>query len=111
MSWELSLELLRNSITGLAAETDYDNFYICISTQAPSKDVLADIEVLLDVVQFQHMVPDTTVTHMSSDSLISYGKMSVPVSDIVGLATPPIHIVQQVSSGSGFAKMDKQVCA
>ena len=72
--------------------------------------MLADIEILLDLVQFQHMVPDTTATHMSSDSLISYGKMSVPVSDIVGLATPPVHIVQRVSSGSGFARMDMQVC-
>ena len=80
-------------------------------TQATSKDILAHIEILLDLFQFQHMVPDTTVTHLSSDSLISYGIMNVPVSNIVGLATPPVHIVQVVSSGSGFARMDKQVCA
>ena len=59
-------------------------------TQATSKDILAHIEILLDLFQFQHMVPDTTVTHLSSDSLISYGIMNAPVSDIVGLATPPV---------------------
>ena len=75
-------------------------------TQATSTDILAHIEILLDL-----LVPDTTVTHMSSDSLISYGIMNVPVSDIVGLATPLVHIVQRVSSGSGFVRMDKQVCA
>eukprot|EP00731_Ephydatia_muelleri_P000135 Em0001g135a len=75
---------------------------------ASSKDILAHIETLLNVVQFQHMVPDTTVTHLSSDSLISYGKINVPVSDIIGLATPPVHIVQLVSSGSGFARMNRQ---
>ena len=79
-------------------------------TQASSKDILAHIEILLDLRQFQHMVPDATVTHLSSDSLISYVIMNVPVSEIVGLATPPVHIVQLVSSGSGFARMDKQVC-
>ncbi|KAL5503005.1 hypothetical protein EMCRGX_G009879 [Ephydatia muelleri] len=78
---------------------------------ATSKDILAHIEILLDLFQFQHMVPDTTVTHLSSDSLISYGIMNVPVSDIVGLATPPVHIVQRVSSGSGFVRMDKQETA
>ena len=75
-------------------------------TQATSTDILAHIEILLDL-----LVPDTTVTHLSSDSLISYGIMNVPVSDIVGLATPPVHIVQRVLSGSGFVRMDKQVCA
>ncbi|KAL5506222.1 hypothetical protein EMCRGX_G007820 [Ephydatia muelleri] len=60
------------------------------SPMATSKDILAHIEILLDLFQFQHMVPDTTVTHLSSDSLISYGIMNAPVSDIVGLATPPV---------------------
>ena len=88
---------------------DFESFLFV--AQASSKDILAHIEILLDVVQFQHMVPDTTVTHLSSDSLISYGKINVPVSDIIGLATPPVHIVQLVSSGSGFARMNRQVCA
>ena len=98
MSLELSQELLRNSIIGLAGEpvfVDFESFLFV--AQASSKDI--------------HMVPDTTVTHLSSDSLISYGKINVPVSDIIGLATPPVHIVQLVSSGSGFARMNRQVCA
>ena len=111
MSLELSQEL-RNSIIGLAGEpvfVDFESFLFV--AQASSKDILAHIEILLDVVQFQHMVPDTTVTHLSSDRLISNGKINVPVSDIIGLATPPVHIVQLVSSGSGFARMNRQVCA
>ena len=56
------------------------------------------------------MVPTTTVTHLSSDSLILYDKISVPVSSIVGLAPPPCHIIRLVSSGSGFARMDLEVC-
>eukprot|EP00731_Ephydatia_muelleri_P033322 Em0027g70a len=69
-------------------------------------DVFAEIEVLLDLKQFQIMVPTTTITHLSSDSLIMYDTISVPVSSIVGLAPPPCHIIRLVSSGSGFARMD-----
>lgn len=56
------------------------------------------------------MVPTTTVTHFSSDSLILYDTVSVPVSCIVGLAPPPCHIIRLVTSGSGFARMDLEVC-
>ena len=90
-------------LNGTSVFVDFESFLFV--AQASSKDILAHIEILLDVVQFQHMVPDT------SDSLISYGKINVPVSDIIGLATPPVHIVQLVSSGSGFARMNMQVCA
>ena len=112
MSSELLQELFRNSINGLVGEAVFCFWmFFFFFTQASSKDILAHIEILLDLGQFQHMVPDTTVTHLSSNSLISYVIMNVPVSEIVGLATPPVHIVQLVSSGSGFARMDKQVCA
>ena len=56
------------------------------------------------------MVPTTTITHLSSDSLIMYDTISVPVSSIVGLAPPPCQIIRLVSSGSGFARMDLEVC-
>ena len=51
------------------------------------------------------MVPRTEVVHLSG-SLILYDKISVPVSNITGLATPPNQIIRLVPSGSGFARMD-----
>ena len=72
--------------------------------------MLADVDVLLNLNQFQYMVPNTTVTHLSADSLILYGKVTILVFSIVSLATPPCHIIKLVSSGSGFARMDSKVC-
>ena len=86
-------------------------YYVLLILQASSSslDVFAEIETLLNLEQFRLMVPSTTVTHLSSDSLILYDKRSVAVSSIVGLAPPPHQIIHLVSFGSGFSRMDIQV--
>ena len=77
--------------------------------QDTSNEMLADIDALLSLNQFQYMVPNTTVTHVA-DALILYGKVTIPVFSIVSLATPPCHVIKLVSSDSGFARMDSEVC-
>ena len=87
----------------------YTLYMIHYLPQPCSRDVFAEIETLLDLTQFKIMVPSTEVVHLSG-SLILYGTISVPVSNIIGLAPPPNQIIRLVPSGSGFARMDIQVC-
>ncbi|KAL5494053.1 hypothetical protein EMCRGX_G015323 [Ephydatia muelleri] len=75
------------------------------------KDVLTEIEPLLNVEQFQQMVPTTTVTHMALDSAILHEKAVVTLADIICLATPPRQIVRMASTDSGFVRMDLEETA
>eukprot|EP00731_Ephydatia_muelleri_P020736 Em0013g463a len=59
------------------------------------KEVLAEVDILLDLAQFRQMVPDTTATHMDTDALILYHSSAViAVRDILGFAEPPRIVVR-----------------
>lgn len=73
-------------------------------------EVYACIDMLLDLQQFLKMVPDTTVTHLHSDTLILAGQVVVPTSSIQGIATPSCFLVRWIAPVN-FVRMDQQVFA
>eukprot|EP00731_Ephydatia_muelleri_P001801 Em0001g1801a len=70
-------------------------------------EVYARIDMLLDLRQFQRMVPDTTVMHLHSDTLIHAGQVVVPTNSIHGIATPPSFLVRWIAPVN-FVRMDEE---
>eukprot|EP00731_Ephydatia_muelleri_P031910 Em0023g417a len=74
-----------------------------------SHEIFAEVDMLLDLHQFQHMVPDTVAVHLDRGCLILYGCIIVPVLNILGLAEKPHLIVRWESQH--FFRMDSQETA
>ena len=82
--------------------------YSYIFLQNCLKEVLAEVDILLDLAQFRQMVPDTTATHMDTDALILYHSSAViAVRDILGFAEPPRIVVRWTPPN--FSRMTLQV--
>ena len=56
--------------------------------------VYAQLEVLVNLVQFKYLVPDTAIVHLDRDTLILYENIVIPVSSISGCVTFPNSIIK-----------------
>eukprot|EP00731_Ephydatia_muelleri_P000658 Em0001g658a len=75
--------------------TDGTSCFVYDCVKSCLKEVLAEVDILLDLAQFRQMVPDTTATHMDTDALILYHSSAViAVRDILGFAEPPRIVVR-----------------
>ena len=55
------------------------------------------------------MVPETTVTHLYSDTLIIYDQLVIPISNINGLTAQPFNVIRWIAQEECFVKFDQQV--
>lgn len=55
------------------------------------------------------MMPQTTVTHLHSDTLIIYNQLVIPVSIIDGLTAQPLHVIKCIAQEERFITFDQQV--
>ena len=55
------------------------------------------------------MVPETTVTHLYSDTLIIYDQLVIPISNINGLTAQPFNVIRWIAQEERFVKFDQQV--
>ncbi|KAL5479531.1 hypothetical protein EMCRGX_G023059 [Ephydatia muelleri] len=70
-----------------------------------SVDLLEEIDVLANLQQFQYLVPDTTATHLSSDTLILCETIVLPVFSILGTVECPEDIIKWTPPGM-FSRID-----
>ena len=77
-------------------------------SQDVSHDIFAKVDMLLDLPQFQHMVPDTLAMHLERGYLILHGCIIVPVHNILGFAEKPQFVIKW--DLQHFVRMDQQVC-
>ena len=68
--------------------------YMVAVSQDVSHDIFAEVDMLLDLPQFQHMVPDTLAMHLERGYLILYGCIIIPVHNILGVAEKLQFIIQ-----------------
>eukprot|EP00731_Ephydatia_muelleri_P025486 Em0017g569a len=73
-----------------------------------SVDLLEEIDVLANLQQFQYLVPDTTATHLSSDTLILCETIVLPVFSILGTVECPEDIIKWTPPGM-FSRIDVEV--
>ena len=57
--------------------------YLVAVSQDVSHDIFAEVDMLLDLPQFQHIVPDTLAMHLERGYLILYGCIIVLVHNIL----------------------------
>ena len=71
-------------------------------------EVYVELDVLVNLTQFQTFVPGTTVIHLDPGTLILYEKTVVPVSEIYGCTSHPNLVIKWVEQ-SHFIRLDLQV--
>ncbi|KAL5500104.1 hypothetical protein EMCRGX_G011607 [Ephydatia muelleri] len=75
---DIAGSLVRYPVIGHAEYTAFQQDY---TTQ-----VYAQLEVLVNLVQFKYLVPDTAIVHLDRDTLILYENIVIPVSSINNLS-------------------------
>lgn len=55
------------------------------------------------------MVPQTTVTHLHSNTLIIYDQLIIPISNINSLTAQPFNVICWIAQDERFVKFDQQV--
>lgn len=106
--WVLPMELLWNFSTRLEF-LYYVIILIFLSIKYDTTEVYVELDVLVNLTQFQTLLPDTTVIHLDPGTLILYEKTVVPVSSIHGCTSHPNLIIKWVEQ-SHFIRFDPQVC-
>ena len=77
--------------------------------QGSATALLAVVDTLLNLQQFNDMVPQTTVTHLPSDILIIHNQLVIPISIINGLTAQPLHVIKWIAQEERFIRFDQQV--
>eukprot|EP00731_Ephydatia_muelleri_P033316 Em0027g64a len=89
---DIAGSLVRYPVIGHAEYTAFQQDY---TTQ-----VYAQLEVLVNLVQFKYLVPDTAIVHLDRDTLILYENIVIPVSSISGCVTFPNSIIKWMPPAS-----------
>ena len=64
-----------------------------------------ELDVLVNLTQFQTLVPDTTVSHLDPGTPILYEKTVLPVSEIYSCTSHPNLVIKWVEQSSDLIHM------
>ena len=68
--------------------------YITFIVRATQKMYMQKLDVLANLQQFQYLVPETSVTHLPSDTLILCDTIVLPVFSILESVARPEYIIK-----------------
>lgn len=71
--------------------------------------MFAELDILLNLEQFQLAVPNTLASYLSYGSRIIYESLAIPISDILGHSQTPLSLLKWDPLHATLSQMSQEV--